>query len=173
MQWDPQLSARYFTDAAQRVVADIRDRALDRGMLSGELTEGTAGMLAILSMLRWERKVGRAALERMGVDRDGLAQELDEAIKVEGRGAGRPSSPRFELLASGQRCLVVDTNTPLRCLLDAAGHEAQALGNNWIGTEHLLLASVRLACPRLRELLHRHSVGYEAVQYAVAEVLQH
>ena len=82
--WDPSLSARHFTDCAQRTIGHARDRAMDRGMLAGELTETTAGMLAILSMLRWERKLSRVALERLCVDSDDLARDVDEAIDAIG-----------------------------------------------------------------------------------------
>jgi ATP-dependent Clp protease ATP-binding subunit ClpA len=170
--WDPSLSARHFTDAAQRVVEHIKDRALDRGMISGELTEATTGMLALLSMLRWERKVGRAALERMGVSLDALARELDAAIDEEGREARRPGGPRFETLPSGARAVFVDTQTPRRPLLDQAEHEALSLGHNWVGTEHLLLAAVRQACPRLQDTLRRHAITYDGVRKVILDLLQ-
>src|SRR5262245_32417300 len=144
---DPQLSARHFTDSAQRAIDHVRERAGDRGMFSGELNEATAGMLVLLSILRWERKVGRAAFERLGVDHDALAREVDAAINEEGRKARKPGGPQFKTLPSGERAIVTDMETPMRPLLDRAEHEALALGHDWVGTEHLALAAVRLACP--------------------------
>jgi ATP-dependent Clp protease ATP-binding subunit ClpA len=141
-------------------------------MYSGELNDATAGMLALLSMLRWERKVGRAALEHLGIDGDRLALAIDDAIADEGQEARRPSGPEIEVLLSGQRGIVVDTETPLLRLLDQAEHEALSLGHNWVGTEHLLLAAVRLACPRLQELLRTSGVSLDAVRQAVLDVLQ-
>jgi ATP-dependent Clp protease ATP-binding subunit ClpA len=140
-------------------------------MLFGELTEATAGMLAILSMLHWERKVGRAALERMGIDLDALARELDVMIDQEGSGARKPSGPQWTTLPSGQKA-IVDTDTPLKPLLDQAEHEALGLGHNWVGTEHLLLAAVRSAGLQLQGILHGHAVSYEGVRQAVLELLQ-
>jgi hypothetical protein len=166
-----ELSGRHFTDSAKRAVCHIAERALDRGMHAGELTPATAGMLAVLSILRWERKVGLVALERMGVDRDGLARELDEVIAAEGRVSRDPGGPRLTTLPSGQRALVVDTDAPVRGLLDEAEHEALGLDHNWVGTEHLLLAAIRLACPRFRELLDRHAIGHERTRQAVLGVL--
>ncbi len=170
--WDPPLSARHFTEAAQRLVGHIADRALDRGMVSGELTEATAGMLALLSLLRWERKGGLAALEKMGVDSDVLARELDAAIDEEGRLARRPDGTRVVVLPSGRRAAAVDTEGPRKPLLEQAEHEALGLGNDWVGTEHLLMASVRSACPRLADLLRRHGIHYDGVRFAVLETLR-
>jgi ATP-dependent Clp protease ATP-binding subunit ClpA len=167
-----ELSARHFTDSAQRVVRHVAERALDRGMLSGELTEATAGMLALLSILRWERKVALAALERLGADLDRLAREVDAAIGTEGQESRRAGGPRFEVLPSGQRALVVDTDTPMGPLLERAEHQALGLGHTWVGTEHLLLAAVQFACPRFREVLDQHTVSYERVRQAVLDVLR-
>jgi ATP-dependent Clp protease ATP-binding subunit ClpA len=169
---EPSLSARHFTDAAQRVIEHIVDRAFDRGMISGELTEATGGMLALLSMLRWERKLGRAALEQIGVTLDTLAREVDSGIDEEGREARRPEGPCFETLPSGGRALLVDTQTPLRTLLDQAEHEALNLGHNWVGTEHLLLAVIHHACPRLQVTLRRHAITHDAVRQAVLNLLR-
>src|SRR5436190_1754937 len=108
-QQGESLSARHFTDAAQRIISHIAERALDRGMVFGELNEATAGMLMLLSLLRWERKVGLAALEGMGVATDALARELDAAIDEEGRAERRAGGPQFTVLPSGQRALFVET----------------------------------------------------------------
>jgi len=159
------------TDAARLIMQHVVDRALDRGMISGELTEATVGMLTILSILRWERKVGRAALERAEVVIDALARELDAAIDDEGE-TTRADRPHVETLPSGQRVIVLDTHGPLRCLLDQAQQEALELGHHYVGTEHLLLAAIRTECPRLKELLWRHGVSHERVTQAVVSVLQ-
>jgi ATP-dependent Clp protease ATP-binding subunit ClpA len=166
------LSGRHFTDKACRAVEHARDRAVDRGMVSGELTEATAGMLTVLSILRWERTVARAALERTAADLDALARELDAAIDAEGRAARDPGGSRFTALPAGRRGIVVDTAMALRRLLEQAEHEALGLRHNWVGTEHLVLASVRLACPRFWELLDRHRIGYDGLRQAVLDVLQ-
>jgi hypothetical protein len=97
MRMDPgELSRRRFTDAAQRVVRHISERVMDRGMVAGELTEATAGMLAILSILRWERKVALTALERLGTDLDKLARDVDAAIEAEGRSSRQPDGTEFD-----------------------------------------------------------------------------
>lgn len=159
------------TDAARRIANHVVDRALDRGMISGELTEATVGMLTILSILRWERKVGRAALEQMEVAIDALARELDAAIEDEGE-TTRADRPHVETLPSGKRVIFLDTDRPLSWLLDQAQQEALELRHDYVGTEHLLLAAIRTACPRLKELLWRHGISHERVKQAVVSVLQ-
>jgi ATP-dependent Clp protease ATP-binding subunit ClpA len=170
--YNPQLSARHFTDSAQRVVLHIKERAWDRGMICGELVDSTAAMLAILSILRWERKVGRAALENVVIDCNTLARELDSLIDEEGERVRRPGGPQFQTLPSGQKAIVVDREGPLSKLLDQAEHEALALGHDYVGTEHLLLAAIRSASPGLAGLIARHGATHDAVKCAVLELLQ-
>lgn len=169
---DSNLSARRSTDSAQRVVRHVAERAVDRGMFCGELTESTAEMLAVLSILRWERKLGRAALERIVADCDLLAREFDGAIVEEGRKTRLPNGPQLGMLPSRQKGIVVDANTPLKRVLDQAEQEALGLGHNWVGTEHLLLAAIRSPCPRFQEILGRHGVAYNAARQAVLDLIR-
>lgn len=165
------LPDRRFTDSARRVIRHIADRALDRGMVAGELTEATAGMLAVLSILRWERKVARAVLEQLEADLDRLARDIDEAIRTEGLLARNPDGPQFSPSTSGERHLEVDIATPLQPLVEQAERESQLIGHDWVGTEHVLLAAVRLACPRFRDVLDRHGVTRERVQKSIFDLL--
>ncbi len=166
------LSDRGFTDAAKRIVSHIVDRALDRGMIAGELTEATAGMLALLSILRWERKVGLAVLERIRVDVDRLARELDIAIGEVGQTTTRLGGPHFEVMPNGDRSMVVDMDSPLRTLLELSERQSQKLGHDWVGTEHLLLAGVESACPRLQDLLGSHEIDFVRVRQSILDVLK-
>ena len=60
-----ELSTRHFTTSAIHSIEQLCPRAADRSM-TAEVTEQTALMLALWSILRWEWKVGLVALERMG-----------------------------------------------------------------------------------------------------------
>src|SRR5262249_7123346 len=162
---------RHFTDSAQRCVRHVTERAIDRGMCWGEFTEATSGMLAVLSILRWERKVGRAALENMKLDLDRLARAIDVAIDDEGQRTSRYGSPEAEVVLSGDRALVVDWNTPVLPLLDHAEHEALGLAHNYVGTEHLLLAAVGNACPRLQNVLRSFGITVDGVRHAIVDLL--
>jgi hypothetical protein len=166
-----ELSARHFTTSAIHIVEQLWPRAADRSITT-EVTEQTVPMLALWSILRWERKVGLLALERMGVAVDALAGDMDRALDVACAEIRRQAGPlEFQTLSSGQRAIVMDFNTSLEPLLTAAEHEALGLGHNWVGSEHLLLAILRLADLRLREVLERHRVVYDGVRQVVQKLL--
>ena len=169
--WQHELSRRGFTDSARRVLRHVSERASDRGMIAGELTEATAGMLAVLSIVRWEQKVGRAALERLLIDLGKFGQALDEAITIEGEGSKRPAGPHFVKMPTGQEAIFTDTRTPLIPLLDRAEVEARELEHDWKGTEHLLLAAVSLACARFQRILEEYGASHDALKLAVRELL--
>jgi ATP-dependent Clp protease ATP-binding subunit ClpA len=169
---DPQhLSDLKFTDAAKWVMRQVVERAADRGMYRGELSEATVGMLAVLSILRWERKVALAALETLGADLDRLARDSDHAIEVEGQSIRQPGELPLTVLPNGQRGLVVDWDTPCVPLIDQAVGESRLRGRKYVGSEHILLAAVRFACPRFRDLLDRYRITYERIEQAVLDLL--
>ncbi len=166
------LSARHFTSSAIHIVEQLWQRAADRSM-STAATEQTVPMLALWSILRWERKVGLVALERMGVEVDVVARDVDHALRAASTKFRRQMGPpKLQTLPSGQRGIVVDHDAPLAPLLASAEHEALGLNHSYVGTEHLLLAIVQLADTRLREVLDRHRIVYDRVREAVVEVLQ-
>lgn len=57
-------------------------------------------------------------------------------------------------------------------LLDEARHQVTELGNNYIGSEHLALAIVKFADPRLSALLRHCGATYKKVRDAVIELLR-
>jgi len=77
---------------------------------------------------------------------------------------------KFQTLGS-EHYIVIDERKPLMPLLAAAEHESIGLGHNWVGSEHLLLAIIKLANPRLRSVLERYHVEYEAVRQAIVHIL--
>ena len=167
-----ELAGRHFTTSAIHIVEQLWPRAADRS-ISTELNDQTILMLALWSILRWERKVGLVALERMKVEPDALARDVNESLHTacaEIRQQMGP--PKLQKLPGGQLGVVVDFNTPLAPLLAAAEHEALELGHSWVGSEHLLLAIVRLADPRLCDVLKMHGVNYGDLKETVVEILQ-
>jgi len=124
-----KLSARRFTTSAIHIVEQLWPRVADRSM-STDVTEQTIPMLALWSVLRWERKVGLVAVERMGVEVDALARDVDRALDAACAEIRRQNGPpQLQTLPSGQRGIVVDSQAPLAPLLDAAEHEARGLGH--------------------------------------------
>src|SRR5262249_9463362 len=101
-----ELSARHFTTSADQIVVHLWHRAADPSM-STELTEQSVPMLALWSLLRWERKVGLVALKRMGVEVDALAQDVDRALDAACTELRRVNGPpRLQTLPLGQRGIV-------------------------------------------------------------------
>jgi ATP-dependent Clp protease ATP-binding subunit ClpA len=166
------LSGRRFTTSAIHIVEQLWARAADRS-ISSELNEQTAPMLTLWALLRWERKVGLVAIERLGIEPDSLAQAVNKCLSAtcdEIRGcAGRPE---FKTFPSGQKVLVVDFNAPLEPLLATAEQEAKALGHDWVGSEHLLLGVIQKACPRLRQVLDAHGISHDRVKGMIVELLR-
>jgi hypothetical protein len=165
-------SARRITDKAQHVLGQIPSRASDRGLrvLDGD----SIVMMFLWSLLLWERTLGRTALERNGVDSFDLAIGVNRLL--DGKASENPlvyDSKQGQLVFAKTRepYQVWDFNALLEPLLQTAEHEALALGHGYVGTEHLLLAVVRLADPALLEILQQRGVEYGKVKDAVLAVL--
>lgn len=160
------------SDAARRILNHIPSRAMDRGLY---VVDGEAIVtLTLWSLLCWERKLGLTALERTGVDRFALARGVDGLLSV---------MEERESVVFDQRlktAVVVRTGEPFKGwefgpliepLLLHAEQEAAGLGNNWIGSEHLLLAILRTADASLKTLLKHHAADYGRVKAAVSALL--
>jgi ATP-dependent Clp protease ATP-binding subunit ClpA len=166
-------SARHITDATSCILEQIPARASDRGL--HVVDESSIVMMALWSLLLWERKVGRVALEQMGVDPFDLARAVDRLLDE------KADEHPLAYDAERQQAILVKTgelyqgwnfDTLLEPLLQRAEHEALALGHNYLGSEHLLLAVVRLACPLLGGVLRQHTIDHARVKEAILGVLQ-
>jgi ATP-dependent Clp protease ATP-binding subunit ClpA len=111
-------------------------------------------------------------LERIGVEVDAVARDVDRTLSAACTEIQQQGPPKLQTLPSGQRVAVVDFHAPLAPLLAAAEHEALGLGHNWVGSEHLVLAVIRLADPRLRRVLEQHRVVYDSVLESVRDILR-
>jgi ATP-dependent Clp protease ATP-binding subunit ClpA len=170
---DEKWSARHITDSAQRILRQISSRASDRGL---NVVDGSSiVMMALWSLLLWERKVGRVALERLSVDPFDLARGVDRLLDAKAREhpvAYDSKRQQLVLVNTGEPYGGWDFDAALEPLLQQAEHEALELGHNYIGSEHLLLAIVRLADPALLGVLQQLSVDHSRVREAVLNVLQ-
>jgi hypothetical protein len=108
-----ELQARGYTTSAINIIGQIWPRMADRGM-NADLTSATAAMLTLWSLLKWERKLGLVALERVGVDIDALARDVDQTLSVASveklRNLG---PPKQKTLPSRRIAFVFDTQTAL------------------------------------------------------------
>ncbi len=94
-------------------------------------------------------------LERIGVNRDALAQELDNILKEKPRMYG----------SSAQVTISPDLANVLR----QAESEADSLKDDYISAEHILLAILHQAS-RSSEMLNRHGVTRDAVLSALKSI---
>jgi ATP-dependent Clp protease ATP-binding subunit ClpA len=160
-------SARHITSTAQHILKQILSRAADRGLDVADA--GSVVLLVLWSLLLWERKAGRVALERLGVDPFDLAREVDRLLVEKAAEAPVACDSQRQGPVIVQ---VWDFDHLLGPLLQRAEHEALALGHGWVGSEHLLLAVVGLADEGLSAILRQRSVDHGRVSEAVLGVLQ-
>ena len=111
-----------FTDRARRSVVLAQEEA--RGL--GHTWVGTEHLL--LGVIREGDGVAAKALQAMGISLDRVRQRVEEII-----GAGPQPSP------SGP----IPFTPRAKKVLELSLREAQQLGHNYIGTEHLLLGLIR------------------------------
>ncbi|HEV3436351.1 MAG TPA: Clp protease N-terminal domain-containing protein [Gemmata sp.] len=166
-------SARHITDSAQRILKQIPSRASDRGL--HVVDSSSIVMLALWSLLLWERKVGRVALERVGVDPFELARSLDKLLTEKAREHTVVYDEQQGILVlakTGEPYRHWDFQALLEPLLQQAEHEALDLGHNYVGSEHLVLAIMRDTNPSMSALLQQHGLSHERVKEAVRALLQ-
>jgi ATP-dependent Clp protease ATP-binding subunit ClpA len=164
-------SSRHLTDSARRILQQIPARAGDRGL--HVVDTGSILMMALWSLLLWERKVGRIALERVGVDRFNLARDLDDLLEDKANEAPVAVNRERHLLMAktGEPYQPWDFDALIEPLLRQAEHEALGLSHNYVGSEHLVLAIIRLAHGDLSDLLGQNALTYDRVRAAVLELL--
>jgi ATP-dependent Clp protease ATP-binding subunit ClpA len=166
-------SSRQITDYAQRILKQIPSRASDRGL--HVVDEPCIVMMALWSLLQWERKVGLVALEQLGVDSFDLARAVDRLLdekKQEYPVVYDQQQQQGVLAKTGEPYQRWDFNLLVEPLLQRAEHEAQSLGHSYVGSEHVLLAIVGLADSALSTVLRQHSIDHARVRDAVVTVLQ-
>ena len=101
--------------------------------------------------------VGREILQAMGVKPDALAKDLDVLLK---------SKPSVAGQIGGQ----VYITPRLDGVVTAAQMEADRLHDEYIGSDHLLLAISRTTDPQLRRVLGRHQITPEAIYTSLRDV---
>ncbi len=115
-----------FTDRARRVVALAQEEAR---MLNHNYI-GTEHIL--LGLIRESEGVAAKALESLGISLEAVRQQVKEII---GRGQQAPSGH-------------IPFTPRAKKVLELSLREADGLGHNYIGTEHLLLGLIRAGWPR-------------------------
>ncbi len=101
--------------------------------------------------------IGREILQTMGINTEALAKDLDVLLK---------SKPSIAGQIGGQ----VYITPRLDAVVQAAQMEADRLHDDYIGTDHLLLAISRTTDPQIRRVLGRHQITPEAIYSSLRDV---
>jgi ATP-dependent Clp protease ATP-binding subunit ClpC len=138
-----------FTDRARRVVelAQHKARALGHDHI------GTEHIL--LGLIDEGRGVGTTTLTSMGINLDEMRQAVQDSI---GRGPQPPESEHIPFSPQAKKALELSLR------------EANQLGHNYIGTEHILLALIREG-GGAAQLLAAAGVDYDRDWQQVIELL--
>lgn len=161
-----QLRSRRCVPDLIRIVDQMGQRAAARAPL--RLDMPVMAMLLFWTMLRDERTWLLLSLEEMGVDMWRLTCDVDSLIsqeKTHGEAAGEVA---VGLPPERARTAVDPFVT---AWLDRAEQEAQLLGHRYLGVEHLLLAIVAEADPRLSAVLACHGMEYSKLHETITAAL--
>lgn len=101
--------------------------------------------------------VGRQILQAMGINLESLSKDLDNLLQ------DKPS-------VIGQVAGQIYITPRLDAVVQAAQMEADRLHDEFIGTDHLLLAISRSTDPQIRRILGRHQITPEAIYSSLREV---
>jgi ATP-dependent Clp protease ATP-binding subunit ClpA len=170
--FNEKWSARHITDSAQRILEQVPSRATDRGL--HVVDQSSINLLVLWSLLLWERKVGRVALEKVGIDPFELARSIDHLLTEkadEHPVAFDPQRRILFLVKTGAAYHRWDFEAVVEPLLQYAEHEALELGHNYVGSEHLVLAMARGFDPQLLALLQQNGVSHERLREMVVKLL--
>ncbi|MDD3839502.1 MAG: ATP-dependent Clp protease ATP-binding subunit [Clostridia bacterium] len=140
-----------FTERAQKALVLSQQQAKDLG----HNYVGTEHIL--LGLLKEGGGIAAQVLNGMGVNADKVRQELDKVI---GKGDYN-FDERFGYTPRSKR------------VLELSFREAMGLGNNYIGTEHILLGLIREGDGVAARLLINMGVDLEKARQKVIEMLKH
>jgi ATP-dependent Clp protease ATP-binding subunit ClpA len=172
------FDARFFSDPIYQSLAQNRcttkvidvllqvfQRATDETRL---LNHPFTVSMTLLTILRSEINVAQTALNRMGVDLGrldrrlaGLLHECDEVV------FRSPEQVSEDVAHSYQ-----EASATIWDLLERAKQEAAILRNDWVGTEHLLLAIICMADASLLAILSEANISYKLAIHAIRKALQ-
>jgi ATP-dependent Clp protease ATP-binding subunit ClpB len=110
----------------------------------------------LLALVTQEGGVVPAMLAKMGSPAQALLQDLEQALSRRTRAYG----PTAQLGMSGA----------LNGLLEEAQSIADAMKDEYVSTEHLLMAMAQPKAGQIRDLLGRHGVDYDAILQALASI---
>ncbi|MGH3620404.1 MAG: Clp protease N-terminal domain-containing protein [Sciscionella sp.] len=172
---EAQVLARSWTDGEIRAEHLLGALASRTDTAAGELLAvHRLDPAALSEELRRARRRGglsdadSAALRQFGIDVDEVVERVES---VHGRGALDRSSSRRRRWSFAQRSDAghVPFATESKRVLERSLREAQVLGDNHIGTEHLLLALSRRATVA-SDVLRRHGLSHDGIRRQLSQL---
>jgi ATP-dependent Clp protease ATP-binding subunit ClpA len=138
-----------FTERAERVTVLAQDEA----RISGQSYVGTEHLL--LGLVREQEGLASRVLERLGVSLDRVRERL----------------PSGTVSASATIARLLPLAPPVRSTFDLAVQEALSAGVSFVGTEHILLALVRIEEDAATDILRILDVNAESVRVEMMRTL--
>lgn len=138
-----------FTDRARRVVVIAQEEARD----FGHRNIGTEHLL--LGLIHADADIGAKALASFELTQDGIRTKVEEVF---GRG---------DWVSSGH----VPFTPRAKKVLELSLREALQLGDNYIGSQHILLGLIREADGRAIEVLKLHDVDLNKLRKEVIRLI--
>jgi len=149
MRRQPRGMFQRFTDRARRVVVLAEEEA----RLLRHNSVGTEHIL--LGLLHEGEGVAARALESLGINRESVRQQVEQLI-----GEGQQAPGGHILFAPRAKKV-----------LELSLREAMALGHNYVGTEHILLAMLREGDGAAAQALTGLGIGHAQVRERVLSLL--
>ena len=143
------------TTRVERALQDAQGHARQAGyglVQSGHL---------LLALVQEPQSFSTLLLGRLGVSPQDMAAEVARVA-----GEPPPSSPRLRVETQPTEMAWAENRAQM---LEAGRREAQGLGDNYVGTEHLLLALIQSGGVS-GEVLHNLGVTWESARAALSEV---
>jgi hypothetical protein len=141
--------ANLYTCDASKVINDALERAIARGAFGRP-----PASFVLWAILRWEMKLGLAALEACGVDGGSLERDVELELNTD----------PMEFDPMELNC------ESLERIAVAACDEARSMGIDGVCTEHLIMAMLKSEDPGLRRVFEKYRVGYDLYKTKVHEI---
>jgi ATP-dependent Clp protease ATP-binding subunit ClpB len=142
------MNPQKLTTKAQEALQSIATLARDRGQQALEPEH------LLLALLDQPEGIVPSLLAQMNVKLDALRQETEKAVA------------RFPSVSGGEPYMSRDLNA----LFDQAEAQAKALQDDYVSTEHLLLALAKQETTTAGQLLKKHGVTSNAILQALTKV---
>ena len=140
-----------FTENIRAALVAARQAAADHGAVDAEHL--------LLGLLRGREGVALAVLRAMGVEASALEAEVRAALGDTTSGRSQHSGPDLPYAVRGKH------------VLEGTMREAESLGTEYVGTEHLLLSLLAIDLGPVTDVLRRAGLAYKPARTAIARIL--